>query len=178
MSRLRSSAATKNSPAKPESWLSARLRGFLVGVGSCWVMPAHLEGGERRWCVATSRFLGKGGKLAGLKGHEVRWSGPDAGGRSRMTKVKGSEFTMEADLVLLAMGFTQPEHNGLLDSLGVEYDGRGNVLANPDLQTSVAGIYAAGDVQTGAWLVVRAIAAGRRMAASVSRQLVGKAGVI
>ncbi len=133
--------------------------------------PAHLEGGERRWSVATSKFLGKGGQLTGLKGHEVRWGEPDDSGRSQMTKVKGSEFTMEVDLVLLAMGFTQPEHNGLLDGLGVAYDERGNVLAGPDLETSVPGIFAAGDVQTGAWLVVRAIAAGRRMAASVDRKL-------
>lgn len=133
--------------------------------------PAHLEGGERRWSVATSRFLGKGGKLTGLKGHEVRWTDPDENGRRQMSKVKGSEFNMEADLVLLAMGFTQPEHNGLLDNLGVAYDGRGNVQAGPDLETSVPGIFAGGDVQTGAWLVVRAIAAGRRMAESVDRKL-------
>jgi glutamate synthase (NADPH/NADH) small chain len=133
--------------------------------------PAHMEGGERRWSVATSRFLGKGGKLTGLKGHEVRWSDPDENGRRQMSKVKGSEFNMEADLVLLAMGFTQPEHNGLLDNLGVAYDGRGNVQAGPDLETSVPGIFAGGDVQTGAWLVVRAIAAGRRMADSVDRKL-------
>lgn len=135
--------------------------------------PAHLEGGERRWSVETSRFLGKGGKLTGLKGHEVRWSEPDENGRSKMSRVKGSEFSMEVDLVLLAMGFTQPEHNGLLDSLGVAYDERGNVLTGPDLETSVSGIFAAGDVQTGAWLVVRAIAAGRRMAASVDQKLKG-----
>lgn len=135
--------------------------------------PAHLEGGERRWCVDTSRFLGKEGRLTGLKGHEVRWSDPDENGRSQMTKAKGSEFNMDCDLVLLAMGFTQPEHNGLLDSLGVAYDQRGNVLAGPDLETSVPGIFAAGDVQTGAWLVVRAIAAGRRMAESVDRKLGG-----
>jgi glutamate synthase (NADPH/NADH) small chain len=132
--------------------------------------PAHLEGGERRWSVATSRFLGKGGKLTGLKGHEVRWSEPDDNGRREMTKVKGSEFTMEVDLVLLAMGFTQPEHNGLLDNLGVAYDDRGNVQVDADLETSVPGIFAAGDVQTGAWLVVRAIAAGRQMADGVHRK--------
>ncbi len=137
--------------------------------------PAHLEGGERRWCVGTSEFIGADGRLMGLKGHEVRWSEPDESGRSQMSQVKGSEFTMDVDLVLLAMGFTQPEHNGLLDSLGVAYDQRGNVQAGADLETSVPGIFAAGDVQTGAWLVVRAIAAGRRMAASVDRKLIGRA---
>ncbi|KMY67883.1 glutamate synthase [Desulfocarbo indianensis] len=136
--------------------------------------PAHLEGGERRWSVATSEFLGEDGQLKRLKGHEVRWSGPDESGRSKMSKVKGSEFAMEVDLVLLAMGFTQPEHEGLLNGLGVEYDERGNVKAGSDLQTSLPGVYAAGDMQTGAWLVVRAIAAGRRMAASVDYRLTGR----
>lgn len=135
--------------------------------------PAHLEGGERRWCVATSELIGKDGQIAKLKGYEVEWSQSDASGPAKMSKVKGSEFSMDADLVLLAMGFTQPEHNGLLDSLGVAYDDRGNVLAGPDLETNLPGVFAAGDAQTGAWLVVRAIAAGRRMAASVDRKLSG-----
>jgi glutamate synthase (NADPH/NADH) small chain len=87
--------------------------------------------------------------------------------------VEGSEFSMDCDLVLLSMGFTQPEHAGLLDSLGVDYDARGNVEAGADLATGVDGVWAAGDAQTGAWLVVRAIAAGRRMARSVDAALLG-----
>jgi glutamate synthase (NADPH/NADH) small chain len=133
--------------------------------------PAHQEGGERRWCVATQSFEGDGrGRVRRLVGHEVRWTGPE--GRT-MEKVEGSEFAMDCDLVLLSMGFTQPEHRGLLESLGVGYDARGNVEAGADLATGVDGVWAAGDVQTGAWLVVRAIAAGRRMARSVDAALMG-----
>jgi glutamate synthase (NADPH/NADH) small chain len=133
--------------------------------------PAHEEGGERRWCVATESFEPDSqGRVRRLHGYEVRWTGPE--GRT-MEKAPGSEFAMDCDLVLLAMGFTQPEHDGLLDSLGVAYDARGNVDAGADLATGVDGVWAAGDVQTGAWLVVRAIAAGRRMARSVDAALMG-----
>ncbi len=90
-----------------------------------------------------------------------------------MEPIKGTEFEMDADLVLLAMGFTQPEHNGLLDYLGMDYDPRGNIQVNEEMKTSTSKVFAAGDVTTGSWLVVRAIAAGRRMARSVDQYLMG-----
>ena len=135
--------------------------------------PAHEEGGERRWCVATTSFSGKGGRIEKLTGHEVTWSkGED--GRMNMERIEGSEFEMNAELVLLAMGFTQPVHEGLLDGLGVDYDARGNVRVDDNMMTSIPKVFAAGDAATGAWLVVRAIAAGRRMARRVDEFLMGE----
>ncbi|MFW5856894.1 MAG: FAD-dependent oxidoreductase, partial [Planctomycetota bacterium] len=132
----------------------------------------HEEGGERRWCVATKRLDGKGGVVKKLHGIEVEWDAPEAGGRPTMRETKGSEFALPADLVLLAMGFTQPRHEGLLDGLGVEYDARGNVAVDAT-QRANEQVWAGGDTTTGAWLVVHAIAAGRRMAHAIDKALMG-----
>ncbi len=78
---------------------------------------------------------------------------------------------MDVDLVLLAMGFTGPVKNGLLDSLGVQYDARGNVAVDENYMTSVEGVFAGGDVKRGASLIVWAIAEGRKMAAGVDKYL-------
>jgi glutamate synthase (NADPH/NADH) small chain len=83
----------------------------------------------------------------------------------------GTEFEMEVNLVLLAMGFTGPVKNGLLDSLGVKYDARGNVAVDENYMTSVEGVFAGGDVKRGASLIVWAIAEGRKMAAGVDKYL-------
>jgi glutamate synthase (NADPH/NADH) small chain len=136
--------------------------------------PSHEEGGERRWCVATEELVGEDGRVKELRGVEVEWQAPAAGGRPEMRKKAGSEFTLPADLVLLAMGFTQPRHQGLLDDLGVEYDSRGTVVVDERQRSSVADVYAAGDAATGAWLVVHAIAGGRRLARAVDEDLMGE----
>jgi glutamate synthase (NADPH/NADH) small chain len=135
---------------------------------------SHEEGGTRRWCVATKSLEGEDGRVQRLNGIEVEWIPDPDGGRPTMQEKPGSEFELKADLVLLAMGFTQPDHNGLLDSLGVEYDARGNVLVGERQATSVPGIWAGGDTATGAWLVVHAVAAGRRMARAVDEALTGE----
>jgi glutamate synthase (NADPH/NADH) small chain len=135
---------------------------------------SHEEGGERRWSVCTTEFLGKDGRVTKLKGSEVKWSEPDENGRRNMEMVKGSEFELPCDLAVLAMGFTQPVHEGLLDGLGVEYDNRGNVKTDAEQRSSVKGVYAAGDANTGASLVVRCIAAGRRLAHTVDLDLMGE----
>jgi glutamate synthase (NADPH/NADH) small chain len=83
----------------------------------------------------------------------------------------GTEFEMQVDLVLLAMGFTGPVKNGLLDSLGVKYDARGSVAVDENYMTSVEGVFAGGDVKRGASLIVWAIAEGRKMAAGVDKYL-------
>lgn len=135
---------------------------------------SHEEGGERIWSVATTAFHGTAGRLTHLRGHAVRWDETDDQGRPRMTTVSDSDFEMEVDLVLLAMGFTQPDHNGLLESLGVEYDERGNVRVDQNMAASIPKVFAAGDAASGASLVVRAIAAGRRMARSIDLFLMGE----
>ncbi|MBX5468727.1 MAG: glutamate synthase subunit beta [Thermoleophilaceae bacterium] len=129
--------------------------------------PAHEEGGERRFSVMTTAFEGEGGRVARLRGHEV---GPPPAFEKR----EGTEFTLDADLVLLAMGFLHPQREGLLEQLGVDLDGRGNVAASEDdYATSVPGVFAAGDARRGQSLVVWAISEGRKAARSVHRYLAG-----
>ncbi|MDA0654771.1 MAG: glutamate synthase subunit beta, partial [Proteobacteria bacterium] len=123
------------------------------------------EGAERDWSVATEKFSGDGGRVAKL--HGVRLD-------PKLHRVDGSEFDLDADLVLLAMGFVRPVHDGLLDGLGVAYDGRGNVAAEPGRhQTSVAKVFAAGDMRRGQSLVVWAIREGRQCARAVDEFLMG-----
>jgi glutamate synthase (NADPH/NADH) small chain len=131
------------------------------------VSSAHEEGGERVFSVNTERFLGSDGKVTGLRAHEVVMSG------GRFEKVEGSDFELEADLVLLAMGFVGPEKPGLLTNLGVQLTDRGNVVRNADFETSVPGVFVAGDMGRGQSLIVWAIAEGRAAAAGVDRFLMG-----
>jgi glutamate synthase (NADPH/NADH) small chain len=127
---------------------------------------SHEEGGMREWAVATTKFTGdEAGNVKQLHGVRV-------GPAPKFEPIPGSEFTLDADLVLLAMGFTGPVHAGLIQQLGVNLDARGNVLANDhDYQTSVPGVFTAGDARRGQSLVVWAIAEGRRAAASVDQFL-------
>ncbi|MCH9723230.1 MAG: glutamate synthase subunit beta [Actinomycetia bacterium] len=131
------------------------------------VSSAHEEGGERVFSVNTERFLGSEGAVTGLRAHEVVMSG------GRFEKVEGSDFELEADLVLLAMGFVGPEKPGLLTDLGVELTDRGNVCRSDDYETSVPGVFVAGDMGRGQSLIVWAIAEGRAAAAGVDRYLMG-----
>jgi glutamate synthase (NADPH/NADH) small chain len=135
---------------------------------------SHEEGGTREYAMMTKRFLGEDGKLRGLQGVQIRFGEPDQSGRPTMEEVPGSEFELEADLVLLALGFLGPVHEGLLDDLGVEYDGRGNVKADTEaFATSEPGVFAAGDCRRGQSLVVWAISEGREAARAVDRYLMG-----
>ena len=131
---------------------------------------SHMEGCERRWSLSTKRFIGENGEVKQVELVIVDWSKDDAG-RWVMTERHGSEEIVDADLVLLSMGFTQPVHNGLLDELGIEYDNRGNVKVNAKKQTSNEKIFACGDVEAGASLVVRAIEAGKIAAINVDEFL-------
>jgi glutamate synthase (NADPH/NADH) small chain len=136
---------------------------------------AHEEGGERAWSVNTSKFIVDGGHVSGIACVEVEWKKDAKTGRMNFSPVPGSEFEVEADLVLLAMGFVHPVHSGLLDSFGLEYDARGNIrIDDGTMMTSVERVFAAGDAASGAWLVVGAIAAGRRMARQVDLFLMGE----
>jgi glutamate synthase (NADPH/NADH) small chain len=129
------------------------------------VSSAHEEGGERVFAVNTERFVGEDGRVTGLLLHEV-----DA----KFQKIEGTEWELPADLVLLAMGFLNPQHDGLLDDLGVDYDGRGNVARADDFATNVPGVFVAGDMGRGQSLIVWAIAEGRSAAAAVDVYLQGE----
>ncbi|MEI6254039.1 MAG: glutamate synthase subunit beta [Mycobacteriaceae bacterium] len=131
------------------------------------VSSAHEEGGERVFSVNTEKFVGNGAHVTGLRAHEVEMRG------GRFEKVEGSDFELAADLVLLAMGFVGPEKPGLLTELGVELTDRGNVARNADFETSVPGVFVAGDMGRGQSLIVWAIAEGRAAAAGVDRHLMG-----
>jgi glutamate synthase (NADPH/NADH) small chain len=127
---------------------------------------SHEEGCERRWSLSTKRFIGENGKLKQTEVVQVEWA-KDENGRWKMNEVEGTTQLLDTDLVLLSMGFTQPVHNGLLDALGVEYDPRGNVKVDEMKQTTVEKIFAAGDAEKGASLVVHAIEAGKVAARGV-----------
>ena len=131
---------------------------------------SHLEGCERRWSLNTKRFIGENGKLKQVEVVQVEWK-RDASGRFLMSEIEGTTEILNVDLALLSMGFTQPVHLGLLDSLGVEYDARGNVKVSAQKQTSVDKIFAAGDAEKGASLVVHAIEAGKVAAKNVDEFL-------
>jgi glutamate synthase (NADPH/NADH) small chain len=131
------------------------------------VSSAHEEGGERVFAVNTERFLGAESAVTGLRAHVVEMRD------GRFEKVEGTDFELEADLVLLAMGFVGPERPGLLSELGVELTDRGNVARNGDFETSVPGVFVAGDMGRGQSLIVWAIAEGRAAAAGVDRFLMG-----
>ncbi len=135
---------------------------------------AHEEGGIRDYGILTKSFSGSDGKVEKLHAVRVEWSQPENGGRPEMTEVPNSEFEVETDLVLLAMGFLHPEHNGLLTQLGVELDQRGNVKIGPDRMSSIPGVFAAGDTARGQSLVVWAIAEGRETARAVDLFLMGE----
>ena len=136
--------------------------------------PAHEEGGLRDYNVSTQSFTGSDGKVKRLHAIRVDWSQPGINGRPDMREVPGSELAIEVDLVLLAMGFLHPEHNGVLTQLGVELDGRGNVKVDGNRMTSVPGVFAAGDASRGQSLVVWAIAEGRDAARGVDQYLMGR----
>ncbi|MBI4939017.1 MAG: glutamate synthase subunit beta [Nitrosomonadales bacterium] len=131
---------------------------------------SHEEGCQRDWSVATKKFIGKSGKVTGLQAVRVEWKD------GRMQEIPGSEFEMKADLVLLAMGFTNPLQP-VLDAFGVEKDSRGNARATTEgagcYRTSVDKVFAAGDMRRGQSLVVWAIREGRQAARAVDEYLMG-----
>ncbi|HEX3006727.1 MAG TPA: glutamate synthase subunit beta [Bacteroidales bacterium] len=130
---------------------------------------SHEEGCDRRWSLATKRFVGENGKVTGVEVVEVKWL-KDNAGKMSMIEVEGTKHIIPAQLVLLSMGFVHCIHTGLLDDLGLAYDARGNVQIN-NFQTSVPKVFAAGDTVSGASLVVRAIYSGRQAANAVNKFL-------
>jgi len=129
---------------------------------------SHEEGAARDWAVLTKRVVGDN-DVKGLECVRVEWKD------GRMTEVPGSEFTLQADLILLAMGFTGPRKFGMIDQSAVELDPRGNVKADTDkYQSSDEKIFACGDMRRGQSLVVWAIREGRQCARSVDLMLTGE----
>jgi glutamate synthase (NADPH/NADH) small chain len=133
---------------------------------------AHEEGGIRDYCISTTRFSGRNGRVERLHAVRVEFVS-DGNGRKSMREVPGSEFEIEADLVLLAMGFLGPEKDGLLGQLGVKFTERGNVRVDENWMTSVPGVFSAGDMQRGQSLVVWAISEGRQAARGIDLYLMG-----
>jgi glutamate synthase (NADPH/NADH) small chain len=134
---------------------------------------SHEEGAERDWAITSKSLVGKGGKVEKLVAARVEWIKDDATGQMRMQEVKGSEFDIQADLVLLAMGFVAPVSN-VLTAFGIDQDPRGNARANTDnYKSNVDKVFAAGDMRRGQSLVVWAIREGRQCARSVDEFLMG-----
>ena len=130
---------------------------------------SHEEGCERRWNISTRKFLGKEGQVTQAEILEVDWVNEDG----KMTMVEKPDTTqiIDVDLVLLAMGFLHPVHEGIANEFGLEYDSRGNIRVDTKYQTSVPKVFAAGDSMMGASLVVRAIYHGRQAAKAVHEYL-------
>jgi len=131
------------------------------------------EGCERDFAVQTRRAIGENGKITALECVKVDWQLGD-GGKMNLVEVPGSEFTLKADLVLLAMGFVGPRKAGLVEQSGVELDARGNVKADTlSYKTSKGKIFSCGDMRRGQSLVVWAIREGRQCARGVDEFLMG-----
>jgi glutamate synthase (NADPH/NADH) small chain len=132
---------------------------------------SHEEGVLRDWSINTKRFIGEGGVLKALEGVKLKWKQDN--GRMVMEEVPGSNFILECDLVLLALGFLGPEPDGIISELGVQLDPRSNVLCE-NYMSSVPGVFAAGDSRRGQSLVVWAIWEGRECARAVDAWLMGE----
>jgi len=128
---------------------------------------AHLEGGQRRFSVTTEAFVGQNQVVKNLRCAEVEWSEGGNGAPPQPKEKPGTEFELEADLVILAMGFWGPGNKRLVRNVGVALDEKGHVKANADQMTDAEGVFVAGDMTTGQSLVVRAIASGQRTAGHI-----------
>lgn len=131
---------------------------------------SHKEGGQREWSILTKKFKGKNGRVASGIFTRLEWSGLPP----QMKEIPDSQFELQVDLVLLAMGFVHVKHGPLLEQLGLKLDERGNVFTEDGFTTSERGVFVAGDAQSGASLVVKAISHGRKAAQRINQYLEGK----
>ena len=135
---------------------------------------SHEEGANRDWAITTRKVLARDGKVAGLDTVRVDWVKDPATGAMKMVEQAGTDVTIKAELVLLAMGFVHPVHEGMVEQAQVELDPRGNVRAGTDdYSTTRAKVFAAGDMRRGQSLVVWAIREGRQCARAVDEFLMG-----
>jgi len=130
---------------------------------------SHEEGCERMWSLGTLKFIGMQRNVTHAKVEEVKWMKKD--GRFVMESIPGSAKEIEADLILLAMGFTNPVYEGLLEQLKIELDPRKNISVDQQMATSSEKVFGTGDAVNGASLVVTAIASGRRTARKIDDYL-------
>ncbi len=134
---------------------------------------SHEEGCERLFCVSTHKFIGdEHGRVCGLEAVQVDWQ-RDGNGQYQMVERPDTVFYLDADCVILAMGFEHAEHGGLVNDLGIQVTPRGTIAVDDRYMTNVAGVFAAGDAKRGTSLVVWAIQEGRAMASGVDRYLRG-----
>lgn len=134
---------------------------------------SHEEGCERDWAVLTKEFLGDDeGRLQAVKLTNIKWSQDLKTGRHSFQEIEGTERVIPCELALLAIGYLHPQHQGMIEQLGVELDARGNVMTN-NYQTSINKVFAAGDMRRGQSLVVWAISEGREAAKAVDEYLMG-----
>lgn len=134
---------------------------------------SHQEGGERHWSVLTKKFIGAKGKVKKVFCVKVKFAKQKGATCLVMKEIPGSEFEIEADLVILAVGFLHPQHKGLIKDLGLGLDEKGNIKTNAKFQTSQKSIFSCGDCHRGQSLIVWAIAEGRRTAYYVDSYLMG-----
>ena len=134
---------------------------------------SHEEGGERHWAILTKKFIGENESVKKILCVKVDFQ-KDEKSCPVTKEIPGSEFEIEADLVILAIGFIHPEHAGLLEKLGVEFDQRGNVKTSDNYITSLKGVFSAGDMRRGQSLIVWAISEGRRAAYYIDKFLMGQ----
>jgi glutamate synthase (NADPH/NADH) small chain len=133
---------------------------------------SHEEGVRRDWSINTKRFSGENGRVKTLHGVRLEWKSED--GRMLMKEIPGSEFEIDCELVLLALGFLGPEPDGMIAQLGLKLDQRGNIACGFDYMTNVPGVFAAGDARRGQSLVVWAIWEGREAARRIDQYLMGE----
>ena len=134
---------------------------------------SHEEGCERDWAVSSKGLRGVDGRVAAIELVRLEWSQQE-NGRWVMSAIPGSQFELKADLILLAMGFVHPVHDGIVRELAVALDDRGNIQASvDDYKTSVDKVFAAGDMRRGQSLVVWAIREGRQCARAIDEYLMG-----
>jgi glutamate synthase (NADPH/NADH) small chain len=134
---------------------------------------AHEEGGAREWGIHTTHFTGENGQVRALNAVRVERVEKGPGGQRAVIPVEGSEIAYPADLILIAIGYSGPFTDGLLEDLGVHINPRGNIATDSDYSTNVPGVFAAGDCRRGQSLIVWAIAEGREAAHGVDKYLMG-----
>ncbi|MBF9016254.1 MULTISPECIES: glutamate synthase subunit beta [unclassified Oceanispirochaeta] len=156
---------------KPLDWKNAHNPSWPDWPSILRTSSSHNEGCERDWNISTLGFYGKKGFVEKGSFQRVEWKADPAGGRPQLVPIVGSEFDLDVDLVFLAMGFVHVEHNRIITDLNLELDGRGNIKTDGNYGTTIDGVFAAGDAETGASLVVRALGHGRSAAEAVDAYL-------